>query len=330
MAVAEKPAAKSSSQNATQQLALASFAGAAYIVAGLCLVLSGVPTLWDYWLGINEFINNDFLSTALVMLVSVAVGVGLVAGWRRLEGPHPLRGQRAGSFIGAALILLIFVIVFDWIGGRLAYTFDNPQDFIIPWSVILLLTGGLLVGVYLLYTRPGFGKFLVRTEDGGWFSTNAFKYNQGQRVRRATLIALLVVVALGLWQNLRTGLFARGNWEILLPNTDVALVGLFNVNYTLPFLIFCLCGWLAWRVVNWPGFADFLIATEAEMNKVSWTTRKRLIQDTLVVLVTLFLMTVFLFVVDIIWIRVLSFEPLGVLQINPQTAKQKQQVTSDW
>ena len=33
---------------------------------------------------------------------------------------------------------------------------------------------------------------------------------------------------------------------------------------------------------------DFLIATEAEMNKVSWTTRKRLVKDTIVVLVTVF------------------------------------------
>ena len=41
------------------------------------------------------------------------------------------------------------------------------------------------------------------------------------------------------------------------------------------------------------------IATEAEINKVSWTTRKRLIQDTTVVLVTVFLFTLFLFVVDI-------------------------------
>ncbi len=32
--------------------------------------------------------------------------------------------------------------------------------------------------------------------------------------------------------------------------------------------------WLAWRVVNVPSFADFLIATEAELNKVSWTTRR--------------------------------------------------------
>ena len=49
------------------------------------------------------------------------------------------------------------------------------------------------------------------------------------------------------------------------------------------------------------------------------------------VLVTVTFLTVFLFVVDIVWIRVLSFEPIpGVLQINPQTAKQKQLAPTDW
>ena len=68
--------------------------------------------------------------------------------------------------------------------------------------------------------------------------------------------------------------------------------------------------WFAWRAVNFPTFADFLIATEAELNKVSWTSRKRLVQDTIVVLVTLFLFTIFLLVVDATWGWVLSRETL--------------------
>ena len=70
--------------------------------------------------------------------------------------------------------------------------------------------------------------------------------------------------------------------------------------------------WVAWRAVNYPVFADFLIATEAEINKVSWTSRKALIRDTIVVLTTLFLMTVFLFVVDLFWNAVLSSHYIGV------------------
>jgi len=48
------------------------------------------------------------------------------------------------------------------------------------------------------------------------------------------------------------------------------------LRYTLPLLLLAASIWLAWRVVNFPPFADFLIATEAELNKVSWTTRPRL------------------------------------------------------
>src|SRR5207248_2889718 len=46
-----------------------------------------------------------------------------------------------------------------------------------------------------------------------------------------------------------------------------------SVQFTVPLLLLAAGMWLAWRVVNLPMFADFLIATEAELNKVSWTTR---------------------------------------------------------
>src|SRR5205823_12945818 len=46
-----------------------------------------------------------------------------------------------------------------------------------------------------------------------------------------------------------------------------------HLKFTLPILILAAAMWFAWRVVNQPVFADFLIATEAELNKVSWTTR---------------------------------------------------------
>jgi preprotein translocase SecE subunit len=87
----------------------------------------------------------------------------------------------------------------------------------------------------------------------------------------------------------------------------------------LPVLLALAALWFAWRVVNYPTFADFLIATEAEMNKVSWTTRKRLVQDTIVVLVTVALLTVFLFFVDILWIKILSWKPIEVLRIDTTT-----------
>jgi preprotein translocase subunit SecE len=97
-----------------------------------------------------------------------------------------------------------------------------------------------------------------------------------------------------------------------------------SIQYTVPLLLILGSIWLAWRTVNMPAFADFLIATEGEMNKVSWTTQKRLIQDTIVVLVTVFLMAVFLFVVDYGWKTIL--QPLGVLHIPKISQEQQKQI----
>ena len=78
----------------------------------------------------------------------------------------------------------------------------------------------------------------------------------------------------------------------------------------------------AWRAVNMPVFADFLVATEAEMNKVSWSSRRRLAQDTIVVLVTCLILTAFLLLVDLFWGWLLSRSFIGVLPPrSAQTAK---------
>jgi len=120
-------------------------------------------------------------------------------------------------------------------------------------------------------------------------------------------------------------------------NQDSGAVGdlwyfplLFKIHMIMPTLLGLLLLWFAWRLVNVPTFADFLIATEAEMNKVSWTTRRRLVQDTIVVLVTVFLMAAFLFIMDIVWVRILTHPWIGVLYYNPKEAVQKQQEKSQW
>jgi preprotein translocase SecE subunit len=95
-----------------------------------------------------------------------------------------------------------------------------------------------------------------------------------------------------------------------------------SVQFTVPLLLLAGSLWLAWRVVNMPTFADFLIATEAELNKVSWTTQKRLVQDTIVVLVTVLLMAIFLFGMDLTWKEVLSWKPIGVLHVPKEESQQ--------
>jgi preprotein translocase SecE subunit len=105
------------------------------------------------------------------------------------------------------------------------------------------------------------------------------------------------------------------------PLRYMNLVLLPAIQYTVPLLLILVALWFAWRAVNLPVFADFLIATEAELNKVSWTSQKRLIQDTIVVLVTVFLMAVFLFLVDWGWKTVLQL--VRVLYIPPVSKQQE-------
>src|SRR5262249_26172551 len=108
------------------------------------------------------------------------------------------------------------------------------------------------------------------------------------------------------------------------PTIFRSLVLLPGVQFTVPLLLLVGSLWLAWRVVTLPTFADFLTATEAELNKVSWTTRRRLFQDTIVVLTTVLLMAMFLFVMDQSWRVILSWKPIGVLQLHEdQTERDK-------
>ena len=85
-------------------------------------------------------------------------------------------------------------------------------------------------------------------------------------------------------------------------------------RFGIPAAFAAILGWVVFRIVHFPPFAEFLIATEAEMNKVSWTSKDDLIRATTVVLTTVVLMAVFLFLVDTLWTFILRL--IGVLQFT--------------
>ena len=114
------------------------------------------------------------------------------------------------------------------------------------------------------------------------------------------------------------------------PDTYAFVTLLPAVKFTLPLLLLALTFWFAWRVVNLPVFADFLIATEGELNKVSWTTRRRLLQDTVVVLITLVLMAFYLFAMDQVWGRLLSWKPIGVIVFSQEANQQNKGTEKPW
>jgi len=110
-----------------------------------------------------------------------------------------------------------------------------------------------------------------------------YKRGQGANTRLATAVAVFVVILAGCWV-LHEKLKPLGNiWiETLVP---FGLCGL-------------LSGVLAW-VMNMPSVADFLIAAESEIKKVSWASRSELIASTTVVIVVVVVMAIGLYAVDL-------------------------------
>ena len=497
MAVAVKNAPVSAAPSPFDRMAVVSLVGAAYVIVSLGIVFAVLPYLWRTATGLTG-IGGD----VLLGLIMVAVATGLAVLGARLIGPKQPAGARAGIFAGIVLFLVVLLLT-RWASLWLEYGVYNNHLFGASGPTVgLALTGliglALLAGEVYLFFRPEAEKWLIRLEGQGWFSATAYKGLQGQRVRRGTILGLLLIAGSGVYTMINNGFLRRlpDSWSLNVPFTGVmsveypgdaapllkelpasekgqvrivakgdsvfaegavvsqqafraavkecidqsaglsaeakdrlkqeldkkdvteilnlpgaseaatAAIGslalatlppaglpaaelrvdqytLRNVNddlkqkykrvadpgysdlkqdavvpatvfddaaakltredekpkstppfaatgpvsytpltllpalqYTLPLLLLAASLWGAWRVVNFPPFADFLIATEAELNKVSWTTRRRLIQDTIVVLVTTFLLALFLFLMDQTWRFVLSSWPINVLQIS--------------
>jgi preprotein translocase subunit SecE len=76
-----------------------------------------------------------------------------------------------------------------------------------------------------------------------------------------------------------------------------------------------LFGLLVFWIMNKPRNADFMIATDSEMKKVNWTSRKELIGSTKVVIIFMFIIAFLLFAFDIIFGYLFYF--IGVLKSKP-------------
>lgn len=133
--------------------------------------------------------------------------------------------------------------------------------------------------------------------------TNRYKSAQGFNARTATAVGLGIIIVSGLYQLSAT----------LTVVTTPAWVSQPIARVGIPLLLAAIFGWFLFRLINYPTFAEFLIATESEMNKVSWTTSSDLKRITSVVLVTVVLMTTYLWLVDQVWSLILTW--IGVLRI---------------
>ncbi len=518
MAVAVKNPPVSAASNPYDRMPVVSLVGAAYVIVCLVIVFGVLPYIWRTAIGFTS-IGGD----VILGLIMLAAFTALVVVGARLIGPKQPAGARAGIFV-ALVGFVVVLLLTRWASLWLEYEFFIHHTFGDSAATPgLVLTGVIalalvVLGIYL-FLRPEAEKFLVQFEGQGWFSAVGYKALQGQRVRRGTILGILLLAGSGVYTMMNNGFLRRmpERWSLNIPFTGmvpleslgdaasiigglppqikeqlqlqvigtgepglpegtiltqkayrdalnsridkapgldaeakerlktelagkditeilelpgssdslVAAVGsaalvtlpppdlpevelrmnrfaLRDVNdqlnreyvrvadppnhqqlsalttgslvtmaqfdaaaskikneedkpvkappfaavgmpvyqpltllpalrYTLPLLLLAASIWLAWRVVNFPPFADFLIATEAELNKVSWTTRPRLIQDTIVVLVVTALLALFLFAMDQTWRVVLSWKPIGVLQLSEdQSDKNKSAELKPW
>ena len=116
-------------------------------------------------------------------------------------------------------------------------------------------------------------------------SLKMYKKGQGKYTRSLTfvgvmLIGVIAAVLTSRWLQTYAPPYVRFG----APTAFVALLGLLMVY-----------------LLNKPSVADFLIATEAEMKKVSWSSRKEIVGATKVVIVTTFILAAILFGVDVLF-----------------------------
>jgi preprotein translocase SecE subunit len=315
MAVAVKTSPETAPQQPLNRLAVGSLVGTLYVLGCLAIIYS-IPAVWGEVLSPAMVgAAGVFVDAALRLLLTLGVAAALVLLGRRLIGQNPPHGIRAGICFGILGVLIIGLFA-RGIGAILERNLGE-NGAIVGIALTAVVGLALLVAGGMAFFRSGVERWLVQIEDQGWFSVAAYKRMQGQRVRRGTILGILILAGSGIYTLLNHKILetAAANWEVTLPFTrGKTLLLLPDVRFTVPLLLAAASLWFAYRIVNFPVFADFLIATEAELNKVSWTTRKRLVQDTLVVLVTMLLLTGFLFVMDSVWIKVLSFRWIDVLQ----------------
>jgi preprotein translocase subunit SecE len=136
---------------------------------------------------------------------------------------------------------------------------------------------------------------------GNMLEPALYKRNQGRLTRQLTALSFALIIFLGAWT-------LSGE----LAGKDVSL------RVGIPVILAAIGGWIVYRAVNFPSFADFLISVEAEMDKVTWATKSELYRSTVVVISVMFFLGFALFVYDLFWQW--FFQLIGFLQINSDGA----------
>lgn len=143
-------------------------------------------------------------------------------------------------------------------------------------------------------------KRTARGGGDGFF--RAYKPEQGKTTRTATMVAAGAMIAWGAYFIYdRLQVYEGDEWWRML------------ITIGIPLAFAVVLGSLAWRYsFAHAGTGDFMIATEGEMKKVSWSSRREIIGSTKVVILFTLAMAAYLFVIDLGFQR--FFQWIGVLK----------------
>ena len=115
-----------------------------------------------------------------------------------------------------------------------------------------------------------------------------YKWGQGKNTRLYSTVAIAVIATIGCW--------------ILYQKLAAAInvseaIGLW-ISVTVPLGLFALVALGLYWLVNKPRVADFLIAAEGELKKVSFSSRREIAVSTFVVIIVVFLTAAMLGLAD--------------------------------
>jgi len=151
--------------------------------------------------------------------------------------------------------------------------------------------------------RGGDGGYRTEPPPGGASGFfQQYKPEQGKSIRWGTLSSaggLIVWGAVFLYDQLQV--YEGDEWWRLLITTFIPIV--------FAAAMFALVWWVAFVSRT---SCDFMIATEGEMKKVSWSSKREIIGSTKVVILFTLLMSVFLFFVDLAFQAM--FSGMGILK----------------
>jgi preprotein translocase SecE subunit len=113
---------------------------------------------------------------------------------------------------------------------------------------------------------------------------NIYKRGQGKYTRLCSAFAIAIIAGLGCLQ--------------LYKKLQAADMGLW-VETMVPAGLFVVLALFSFWLVNKQSFADFLIAAEGEMKKVSWSSRQEIAVSTFIVIIVVITMAVILGTTDL-------------------------------